>query len=71
MVTEEGLSQKTEDMYNIISSNVVKFQKEMGFLQLQLALNIGLIGNALSQELKKEPTMLILILSILLRLRLF
>jgi len=54
MVTEEDLSQKTEDMHNIISSNVVKFRKEKGFSQLQLALNIGLTGNAFIARAEKR-----------------
>lgn len=54
MVSEEDLNQKTEEMHNIISSNVVKLRKEKGFSQLQLALDIGLTGNAFIARAEKR-----------------
>jgi len=42
----EDLDKKTKEIYNTISINVVKYRKEKGFSQLQLALDIGLTGNA-------------------------
>jgi len=54
MVTEENLNQKTEDMHSVISSNVVKYRKEKGFSQLQLALDIGLTGNAFIARAEKR-----------------
>lgn len=54
MVDEEDLNQKTEEVHNVISSNVVKFRKEKGFSQLQLALDIGLTGNAFIARAEKR-----------------
>ena len=54
MVSEEDLNQITEEMHNIISSNVVKYRKEKNFSQLQLALDIGLTGNAFIARAEKR-----------------
>lgn len=45
MIIEE-LNSITEQTHNTISKNVAKFRHEKGFSQLQLAIEIGLTGNA-------------------------
>lgn len=45
-MTIEELNSITEQTHNIISKNVAKFRNEKGFSQLQLAIEIGLTGNA-------------------------
>jgi len=45
-MTIETLNKKTEKMHDLISANVAKYRKKKGFSQLQLALEIGLTGNA-------------------------
>lgn len=54
MIDEEDLNQKTEEIHNVISSNVIKYRKEKGFSQLQLALDIGLTGNAFIARAEKR-----------------
>jgi len=50
----EQLNIKTITMHNTISSNVVKHRKEKGLSQLQLALDIGLTGNAFIARAEKR-----------------
>jgi len=45
-MTIEELNSITEQIHNTISKNVVKYRKEKNFSQLQLAIDIGLTGNA-------------------------
>jgi len=45
MNTKE-LDKKTEQMHDLISKNVKKYRTEKNYSQLQLALDIGLTGNA-------------------------
>ncbi len=45
MIIEE-LNQHTDEMHTIISNNVLKYRKIRHYSQLQLALDIGLTGNA-------------------------
>ena len=45
-MTIEELNYKTDEIYNTISANVIKFRKAKKYSQLQLALDIGLTGNA-------------------------
>jgi len=45
-MTIENLDIKTNTMHNIISKNVIKYRKQKNISQLQLALDIGLTGNA-------------------------
>ena len=53
-MTIEKLDKKTTTMHNIISNNVIKFRKEKGLSQLQLALDIGLTGNAFIARAEKR-----------------
>ena len=53
-MTIETLDKKTILMHNIISSNVIKYRKEKGLSQLQLALDIGLTGNAFIARAEKR-----------------
>ena len=41
-------------MHNIISANVIKYRKLKGLSQLQLALDIGLTGNAFIARAEKR-----------------
>ncbi|OHE06053.1 MAG: transcriptional regulator [Sulfurimonas sp. RIFOXYB2_FULL_37_5] len=50
----EDLDKKTEEIHNIISTNVIKYRKGKGFSQLQLALDIGLTGNAFIARAEKR-----------------
>ena len=45
-MTIEDLNSITEQTHNNISKNVAKFRREKNLSQLQLALEIGLTGNA-------------------------
>ena len=45
-MTIETLNKKTNKIHNIISANVIKHRKLKNYSQLQLALDIGLTGNA-------------------------
>ena len=42
----EDLDKITDYTYTVISNNVKKYRKQKGVSQLQLALDIGLTGNA-------------------------
>lgn len=53
-MTIEELDEKTITMYDIISKNVIKYRKQKGLSQLQLALNIGLTGNAFIARAEKR-----------------
>ncbi len=53
-MTIEQLDKKTLKMHNIISANVVKYRKQKGLSQLQLALEIGLTGNAFIARAEKR-----------------
>jgi len=53
-MTIEKLDKKTITMRNIISNNVMKYRKEKGLSQLQLALDIGLTGNAFIARAEKR-----------------
>jgi len=53
-MTIEDLNKKTKEMHNVISTNVIKYRKEKGFSQLQLALDIGLTGNAFIARAEKR-----------------
>lgn len=53
MIIEE-LDSITHDIHNIISANVVKYRKSSGMSQLQLALDIGLTGNAFIARAEKR-----------------
>lgn len=53
-MTNEQLNKKTSDIHDIISSNVVKFRKMKNISQLQLALDIGLSGNAFIARAEKR-----------------
>ena len=53
-MTIEELNDKTETIHTIISSNVIKYRKEKGYSQLQLALEIGLTGNAFIARAEKR-----------------
>ena len=45
-MTIEELNHQVDETHNTISTNVIKFRKEKKYSQLQLALDIGLTGNA-------------------------
>ena len=45
-MTIEELNIRTDEMHDVISTNVMKFRKQKKYSQLQLALDIGLTGNA-------------------------
>jgi len=53
-MTIEALNKKTNTIHNIISKNVIKYRKEQGVSQLQLALDIGLTGNAFIARAEKR-----------------
>ena len=53
MIIEE-LNKKTDEIHTTISANVMKFRKQKGFSQLQLALDIGLTGNAFIARAEKR-----------------
>ncbi len=42
----EELNKRTDEIHNIVSANVIKYRKIKNYSQLQLALDIGLTGNA-------------------------
>jgi putative transcriptional regulator len=50
----DDLNENVEKMYNTISSNVVKYRKQKNISQLQLALDIGLSGNAFITRAEKR-----------------
>ena len=53
-MTIEELNHQVDEIHNIISSNVIKFRKEKKYSQLQLALDIGLTGNAFIARAEKR-----------------
>ena len=53
-MTIETLNKKTNKIHNIISANVVKYRKLNNYSQLQLALDIGLTGNAFIARAEKR-----------------
>ncbi len=53
-MTIEDLNIEVENIHNIISSNVIKYRKAKGYSQLQLALDIGLTGNAFIARAEKR-----------------
>ena len=53
-MTENQLNKATKSMLDTISKNVIKFRKEKGYSQLQLALDIGLTGNAFIARSEKR-----------------
>ena len=48
------LDNNVEEIYNIISSNVIKYRKQKKLSQLQLAIEIGLTGNAFITRAEKR-----------------
>lgn len=53
-MTIETLNKKTDYIHNTISKNIIKYRKQKGFSQLQLALEIGLTGNAFIARAEKR-----------------
>jgi len=53
-MTIEELNHQVDEVHNIISSNVIKFRKQKNYSQLQLALDIGLTGNAFIARAEKR-----------------
>ena len=53
-MTIEELNHQVDEIHNIISTNVIKFRKEKKYSQLQLALDIGLTGNAFIARAEKR-----------------
>ncbi|MEA2091876.1 MAG: helix-turn-helix transcriptional regulator [Campylobacterota bacterium] len=45
-MTEEELEEYSNEILDIVSSNVKKYRIEKGFTQMQLALEIGMSGGA-------------------------
>ncbi len=50
----EELDNKTDEIHNIVSANVIKYRKLKSYSQLQLALDIGLTGNAFIARAEKR-----------------
>jgi len=53
-MTIEELNHQVDEIHNIISTNVIKFRKQKQYSQLQLALDIGLSGNAFIARAEKR-----------------
>ena len=53
-MTIEELNHQVDEIHNIISTNVIKFRKQKKYSQLQLALDIGLTGNAFIARAEKR-----------------
>ena len=53
-MTIEELNIQTDEILNVISTNVIKFRKQKKYSQLQLALDIGLTGNAFIARAEKR-----------------
>jgi len=53
-MTIEELNHQVDEVHNIISSNVIKFRKQKNYSQLQLALDVGLTGNAFIARAEKR-----------------
>ena len=50
----EELNKRTDEIHNIISANIIKYRKMKKYSQLQLALDIGLTGNAFIARAEKR-----------------
>jgi transcriptional regulator with XRE-family HTH domain len=50
----QHLDKKTNEVHDMISANVVKYRKLKNISQLQLALDIGLTGNAFIARAEKR-----------------
>jgi len=50
----EKLDKKTNEVHDMISANVIKYRKLKNISQLQLALDIGLSGNAFIARAEKR-----------------
>lgn len=53
-MTSEKLNKITEETLDAVSKNVIKYRKEKNYSQLQLALDIGLTGNAFIARAEKR-----------------
>ncbi|MCD4756790.1 MAG: helix-turn-helix transcriptional regulator [Arcobacteraceae bacterium] len=53
-MTIKQLNKKTDEVHNRISANVIKYRKLKNYSQLQLALDIGLTGNAFIARAEKR-----------------
>jgi len=53
-MTSEKLNKITEETLDRVSKNVSKYRKEKNYSQLQLALDIGLTGNAFIARAEKR-----------------
>jgi transcriptional regulator with XRE-family HTH domain len=53
-MTIEELNHQVDEIHTIISTNVIKFRKEKKYSQLQLALDIGLTGNAFVARVERR-----------------
>ena len=53
-MTTEKLNKITEETLDKVSKNVAKYRKEKKYSQLQLALDIGLTGNAFIARAEKR-----------------
>jgi len=53
-MTVEQLNKKTNEVHDMISANVIKYRKLKNYSQLQLALDIGLTGNAFIARAEKR-----------------
>ena len=54
VMTIEKLNKITEEMLDKVSKNVIKYRKEKNYSQLQLALDIGMTGNAFIARAEKR-----------------
>ncbi|MEA3330673.1 MAG: helix-turn-helix transcriptional regulator [Campylobacterota bacterium] len=50
----EELNKRTDEVHNIVSANVIKYRQLKNYSQLQLALDIGLTGNAFIARAEKR-----------------
>ncbi len=53
-MTIEELNHQVDEIHHTISANVIKFRKQKQYSQLQLALDIGLSGNAFIASTRKK-----------------
>ncbi len=53
LMTIERLNKHTDKLHKIIAGNVIRYRKLKGYTQLQLALDIGLTGNAFIARAEK------------------
>lgn len=53
-MTIQHLDKKTNEVHDMISANVIKYRKLKNISQLQLALDIGLSGNAFIARAEKR-----------------